>query len=116
MHLPRLYVIGKVGLQAFVDDALLELDVEHRESDLDAAEEIALHPVGAGQIDVAGALEMIDTMVLEKASDDGAHADVLRHAGYARSQRAHTPNDQIDLHAGVRSFVQSRDRLRLEQG
>jgi hypothetical protein len=61
-------------------------------SDFDAAEEVALHPVRAGQIDVLGAVgvEVEDAVVLEEAADDRAHADVLRQALDARAQ-AQTP-------------------------
>jgi microcompartment protein CcmK/EutM len=64
-----LLVVGQVELQAFGDDALLEFRVEDREGEFDAAEEVALHPVGAGQVDVflATGVEVEDAVMFEEA-------------------------------------------------
>ena len=59
--------------------------VAHRPGDLDAAEHVAAHPVGARQVQrlVVVALapaEVEHPRVLEEAADDRAHADALGHA------------------------------------
>src|SRR5262245_65647331 len=51
-HLPGLDVVREVRLEPLADDARLELLVEDREAELDAPEEVAIHPVGARQVDV----------------------------------------------------------------
>ena len=64
-----------------------ELRIEHRERDLDPAEEVASHPVGAREPDLVAAVvrEIPDPAVLEEAADDRAHADVLGEALDARA-------------------------------
>src|SRR5437879_5290790 len=67
IHLPCLAVVGQIGLEAFLDDALLDPAVEDREAQLDSPEEIASHPAGAGQAKVfLSAVEAVeDARVLE---------------------------------------------------
>src|SRR5688572_6422478 len=71
-HLPGVAVVLQVGQQALADHAALERRVEHGEAQLDAAEEIAVHPVGAGEVHVLGAavLEEEHARMLEEAPDD----------------------------------------------
>src|SRR5450759_209255 len=51
-HVPGLAVVLEVGLEPLLDDALLEFLFEHRKAQLDAAKKVAVHPVGAGEVDV----------------------------------------------------------------
>src|SRR5205823_7551599 len=90
LHLPSLAVVVQVGLQAFADHAALERRVEDREAQLDAAEEIAVHPIGTSEVDILGAVvgEEEYARVLEEAADDRAHADVVRYALEAGLERA----------------------------
>ena len=53
--------------------------------------------------------------MLQKASDDGAHGDVLGNTGNSRAQRADAADDEIDLHARHRSLIQHLYDLRLDQ-
>src|SRR5262245_22575318 len=48
VHLPGLGGVREIDLQPLADDARLELLVQDREAQLDAAEKVAVHPVGAG--------------------------------------------------------------------
>src|SRR6186997_2629519 len=79
-HLPRLAVVLEIGLQALVDDALLELGIEDGKTDLYPPEEVAVHPVRAGEVDILGAIvvEVEHARVLEESTDDGTHPNVLR--------------------------------------
>ena len=88
-----------------------------RERHLDAPEEVALHPVGAGAVELglAAVAEVAHARMLEEAADDRAHADVLRHARHSRPQRADAAHDEVDLHAGARRVVQRLDDLRFDQ-
>src|SRR5216684_7405773 len=118
VHLPCLAVVGQIGLEAFLDDALLDPTVEDREAQLDAPEEIATHPVGAGQIEIflAAVEEIEDARVLEKPSYDRAHAYVLRQPRDSGAQRTYAAHDQVDFHPGLRGPVKRLDHLGLDQG
>ncbi len=104
-------------LQAFADHARLQLAIEHREGDLDAAEQVAVHPVGAGQIDdfLAAGMEVVDAVMLQEAPDERAHADVFRQPRHAGPERAHAAHDQVDLDARARGLVELVDDGRLQQ-
>jgi hypothetical protein len=54
-------------------------------------------------------------VVFEEAADDRAHADVLRQARHAGTQRADAAHDQVDLDAGLAGFIQGLDDLGFEQ-
>src|SRR5215471_6182910 len=109
MHLPGLRIVGQVFLKSLFHHALADLGIERWKGDLDAAEEVTVHPVGAGEIHGAAALEIIDTMMLEEAADDRAHADVLGQPWDPGAQRANPTNDQVDLDAGLRRLVELTD-------
>src|ERR1700677_3947562 len=84
---PRLHAIGQVGRQNFVGDPLAQACVAHREDYLDAAEEIARHPIGAAEINLRASVvaEIKDPAVLEEPAHDAGDADVVAHARYARA-------------------------------
>ena len=88
-----------------------QLRIEDREAGFDAAQQVALQPVGAGaeQFRLAVVAEPVHAAVLEEAADDRTHADVLRHARHARAQGAGAAHDQVDLHARLRGRVQRAD-------
>ena len=91
-----------------------DLDREH---DLDAAAEVAGHPVGRGEEDLGlvAVLEVGDPRVLEVLVDDADDADVVRDAGHARPQAADAADDQVDPHAGLRGAVEHLDDLGVDQ-
>src|SRR5262249_10786565 len=75
---PRLLVVRQVGVQ-ILDDPITVLFALDRETHFDPAEEVALHPVGAGAEDlrIAVVVEVVDARVLQEASDHRTHRDVL---------------------------------------
>ena len=87
--------------------ALVQAFVLDQEAGLDAVEEVAAHPVSAGQIDLlfAVVVEVEHALVFEKAPDDGAYADMVGNAGDTRPQRADAADDEINLDTGLRGFV-----------
>src|SRR4051812_42314226 len=87
---PGLGVVGEVILKRFGVNALRELHVDDREAYLDAAQQVAFHPVRAGAVDfrVAAVGEPVHAAVFEKAADDRTHANVFRNAWYTGPQRA----------------------------
>jgi len=117
LHQPGRLVVAEKRRQPFGDHAPLQPPVVDRERDFDTPEQIPIHPVRARQIHLflATVVEIEDPMVFEKAPDNRTHGDVLRQARHARLQRTHTTHDQIDLHAGLRRFVQLGDHGRFEE-
>src|SRR5204863_8463855 len=86
---PGLHVVGEVGIQVAQDSLAVGL-FANREGNLHATEEIALHPVGTCEVQLARAVvtEEENSRMLEKTPDDRAHADVLRDARNSRPQCA----------------------------
>ncbi len=56
LHVPGLGIVLQGQGEGFADDALFQLRVEHGHAGFDAAEEIAAHPIGAGDEHVAVAI------------------------------------------------------------
>src|SRR4051794_35585830 len=79
--------------------------------------EVAPHQVGAPQVDLllVAVLEIIDTTVLEKPSDDARHSNIFAHSGDARPQAADPPDQQVDLPPRLRGLVEKTDHGRLLQ-
>src|SRR5499426_958277 len=109
------YVVGEGGIQDLADDALLDPFVFDREEDFDAAVEVAVHEVGAAQVDlfIAAVDEAIDAGMFEEAPDDAADADRLAAAGPAGAQAADAADDQVYRHALARGRVHFLDHRRV---
>jgi hypothetical protein len=54
-------------------------------------------------------MEIIGADMLEETADDRAHADVLAQAAHARHEAAYPADDEVDLDAGQRRFVEGVD-------
>ena len=110
-QLPCIRIILQIRVQALGDHAPLQRPVQHGEGHFHAAEQVAAHPVGAGQVDIVRQVvaEVIDAAVLEKAADHGTHLDIFRQARHARLQGAGAAHDQVDLHAVGRGRIQGAD-------
>ena len=93
----------------------LVLRVRHGHEHLDAPIEVARHPVGGADQEQRLALvavgEADDARMLEVATEDRAHADVLAEPGHAGTQAADAADGEVDLHAGVARLVQRLDQL-----
>src|SRR5690606_10707771 len=83
---------------------------------LDAAVEIAGHPVGRSDVDgglrvrqAMAVAERVDTRMFEEAADDRLDADRLRETGYAGPQAADAAHDEIDLDARTAGIVERVD-------
>src|SRR6267142_816759 len=92
---PSLHGIGKLDLEDLAD-LDLEVRIQHRECDLDAAVEVARHPVCGGEqvFRVLTVLEVEDPRVLEIAVDDGDHADPRREPGHRGAQATDAAREQ----------------------
>ena len=117
MEQAGLDVVGEVGGENLVAQALGERGIVDGEDHLAALEEVARHPVGAAAEDLglAAVGEAEDAAVLEEAADDGADADVLAEAFDAGAQRAHAADDEVDLDAGLGGGVEGFDGGAVEQ-
>ena len=106
VELPSLAVIREIQLQV-LRHARLQLLRFHRKRHFDAAEQIAVHPIGAAAVDFASArvFKIIDARMLEKSPDDRAHPDPVGDPLHPGPQAAHAANDEIDLHTGPRGAV-----------
>ena len=84
---PRLDVVLQGDAQDLVDHPVAQPLVLDREHDLDPALEVARHPVGRRQVDLALAAvaEVEDARVLEEPIDDADDADVVAGARDARA-------------------------------
>src|SRR5690606_36397048 len=111
---PALRVVGKIKVELLAD-ARLQRRVEDREHDLDAAEEVAVHPVGARAVELVGTAvqEPVAAALLEETPHDRAHVDVLGDARNAGPQAADAAHDQVDADARAGSLVQRADDLGL---
>src|SRR5207253_177859 len=89
-------------------DALAENGVEDGDGRFDAAEEVARHPVAAGDEHLrrAAILEAEDARVLEKAVDDRQHADVFTHLRHPRYETTDAAHEEVDLHTGAAGPVE----------
>ena len=105
---PGIAVVVEIGHQAFIDDALAHLLVLHGPGQFHTAQHVAVHPVGARQVQVflvAGS-EIEHPRVLQKTTDHRAHPNALRHAGHLRRQHARAAHDQVDARPVLRRLQQ----------
>src|SRR5262249_40562446 len=76
------------------------------------------HPVGAAKVDVrcAAVFEIENSAVLEKTSDDAAHANAMAQSVHVGPQRARSSHDEVDFHTRARCPVQRFDHRLVKQG
>src|SRR6267142_4255469 len=113
---PSLHGIGKLDLEDLAD-LDLEVRIQHRECDLDAAVEVARHPVCGGEqvFRVLTVLEVENPRVLEVAVDDGDDADPRREPRHRGAQATHTAHDQVDPYARLAGAVQLLDQAAIDE-
>src|SRR5208337_5469054 len=87
------------------------------EHQLDAAVEVAGHPVGRGEEDLGLAVveEIGDPRVFEVLVKDADDADVLGDVGNSGPEAADAADQQVDLDAGDRGLVERFDDLGIDQ-
>ena len=85
LHQPGALVVGQRQGEGFADDAGFEWRILNRNAGFHAAEQVASHPVGAGNphFAVAMVFKIKHARVLQQAADNRAHADVVRQARHA---------------------------------
>src|ERR1043166_9121880 len=103
LQLARIHVVSQIRLQHFVFQIRTKMRILDRTENLDSTIEIAIHPAGAAYVNLrrAGILEIEDAAVLEKATDDAPHANILRQSVHAGTEHADAANNQIDRDADL---------------
>src|SRR5665811_6905 len=116
-EVPARYVIahphGHQGLHALDVSRVREL-----EQGLDAAVEVAVHQVGAADVDdrFAAAAEGEDPRVLQEPAEDRTHPDRLRQPFDAGAHGADAANPEVHLDAGAGRAIQRIDQLVVDDG
>src|SRR5207237_277924 len=113
---PRLRVVRQIEIEVTQDPLSVRL-LAHGKGDLDPAEEVALHPVGTREIQLArlAIAEEEDARMLEKAAHHRAHPDVLGDPWNAGPERAEAADDEVYVHAFARCAIQCFDDLWVDQ-
>src|ERR671916_2061739 len=103
---PAVRGVGELEVEEAAD-LLAVAPLAQGEGGLHAAVEVALHQVGAAEVDrlLVGA-EGEDAGMLQEAAHEGDDADVLAHALDARPQAADAAHNQVYLHPGLRRLVE----------
>ena len=105
-----LRVVGELEGEDVLDLGA-EFVVVDREGDLDAAVEVAVHPVGRGQeeLGVAAVIEAVDAGVFEEAVHDAPCLDVLAEVRDAGRQPTEPADEEANVDAGRARLVEPGD-------
>ena len=116
VHEARLAPVGQLDVE-HVRQFLLEAFVEYGYYGLDAAVEVAPHPVGRTQKEarLASVAEVPHAGMLQEGVHDAGDADVAA-VGLVGDEAADAPDDEVDFHSRFRSLVEPADHDRVLQG
>src|SRR5437868_3837524 len=117
LEFARLYAIEQKIRQRFLENPIPQSRGRDWPRDLDPAEEIPRHPVGARKkyFRLSGILETVNAAVLEKPADDADDANVFAHLRNLRPQTTNAAHDEIDGDFGAGGFVELLDDLAIDQ-
>src|SRR5690348_8657242 len=78
LQFARFYLVIEETRQNIVHHFIAQVGRINREGDLDAAIEIARHPIRTGKVNIglAGVFKIVNATVLEKSSDDAEDANI----------------------------------------
>src|SRR5258708_34217821 len=115
-QLPGENVVGELDLEDLGETGA-QLQIGDRHHRLDPAVQVALHDVRGAEVVIrlGAAAETKAARVLEEAADDRTHPDPLRESWDAGPQRAHAPDDELDLSAGLRRRVERVDDVGIDE-
>src|SRR2546423_160187 len=115
--LTRIDVVAQISLKHFIPQVRAQFRIVNRTNNLDAAIEVAHHPVCAAYVNLFVAVvgEIDDPAVFEKPANDAANANVIRDAGHSGTQHANAANDEIDRNAGLGRFIKTFDNPGVSQ-
>src|SRR5260370_28443445 len=99
-ELPRSSRVREQGVECR-RELRLKPDALDRGQHLDAMVEVTWHQIGAAEEHrrMVSGLEDEEPAVLEEATEDAAHANVLAHARHAGAERADAAHDEVDPRA-----------------
>ena len=99
-----------------VDDLTLDVGIENRESGLDPAIQIPLHPIGRSQEEIFCpiVIEIPDPRVLKEHINNTGYLDIrtIRLVGHQATDAAH---NQVDPHASLAGPIKLVDHARIVQ-
>ena len=115
LEFPAHDVVGELERQHVVEP-LLMLRMVDGHQDFDPAIEVARHQVGRADQVVrpvvdAAVGESVDPTVLEIATEDAPHTNVLREPRHPGPQTRDPPHDHVDAHTGGAGGVERLDHL-----
>src|SRR5262249_14795735 len=97
--------------ESIIDDLSMQsttvIGIFNRKQNLHTAIQIAMHEVGAAEIDlvVAAVFEQVNSGMLQKSTQNANNTDVLTQARHSRSKAADATNNQRDRYAGIGGVV-----------
>src|ERR1051326_3077452 len=114
---PGFHVVGERYRQDLLFDAAHERLGANGKRHFNAADQIARHPVAAGNVDLrrTSVLETENARVLQKTIDDRNDLDVFAKPGDAGNEAADASHQQLDLHAGGTGAIKGLDDGRLDE-
>src|SRR5262249_1188353 len=106
-----LRVVHEINCQDRLPQVPFEPRVLDGKEHLDAPIQIAIHQIGAPQVNLLRTTvgEVVDPAMLKESPDDAPDPNRLAHAWTPWAQTAHATNDQVCLYAGLRGTVQRHD-------
>ena len=118
LELARFHAVEQKVGQDFFNDPVPQSRRLDRECDLDAAQEISRHPIGAGEKDFRRAriFKTINPAVFQETADDAHHPNILAQSRHFGAQATNAPHDQVDRYFSARRFVKLFDDLAIDQG
>ncbi len=118
MHDAGLGVVGELELEVFAEEPVAQDAILDGEDDLDSAEEVAGHPIGAADEDfgLAGVFEVEDAAMFEEAADDATDFDGGAEVRDTGAEAADAADDELDGDAGLGSAVEGGDDLGIDEG
>src|SRR5215475_10354031 len=87
--------VGKIGGEHFIANAFTELRVLDGKQDFDAGIKIALHPIGAAEIEIGipAIFEIKDAAVFQEAANHAADSDAAADAAQTGNEGTLASND-----------------------
>src|SRR5262249_5384520 len=112
-----LRVVHEINCQDRIPEVTFEPRVLDGKEHFDAPVQIAIHQIGAPQVDLLRTAvgEVVDPAMLQESPDDAPAPNRLAHTWNPWAQAAHATNDQVCLYAGLGGTVQRRDDVLIGQ-
>src|SRR6266849_5462636 len=116
-QLMRVHRVLQRPVEQLLQDNRTQRRVLDGKQRLNAPIQVALHQVGAPQVDllVSPVAKVENPAMLQETPYKASDADVLTHAGNTRAQAAYTSHDQVDTHPCLRCSIEHAYHLRVDK-